>query len=269
MFDFNQKQGKTEMNTKVLLRSAVALALVVFWAGSVAADVITYYPGGNATVFESPAVADGVSTTRLINWQIRSGSSSQTTVYNPTSADIPGAAGNGLLPAPADGSQCLRNTGTGLNVLSGNAARLDAGGSWIFYDGDESEYVFTAAVGIPLSGYNGQQLYMGIYEYNNAPGGSNGWNTQVYVPIDISGITPGTFRDFSVAFYTDNYPLLGGLGQSNMRMVLAMQGNLYVDGTYVTEYTDTPAPAPEPSTLVLLASGLIGLAAYAWRKRKS
>jgi hypothetical protein len=32
--------------------------------------------------------------------------------------------------------------------------------------------------------------------------------------------------------------------------------------------TATPTATPEPSTLVLLASGLIGLLAYAWRKRK-
>ena len=28
------------------------------------------------------------------------------------------------------------------------------------------------------------------------------------------------------------------------------------------------APAPEPGTVVLLATGLMGLLAYAWRKRK-
>lgn len=30
----------------------------------------------------------------------------------------------------------------------------------------------------------------------------------------------------------------------------------------------TPAPAPEPSALVLVATGVLGLAAYAWRKRR-
>ena len=29
-----------------------------------------------------------------------------------------------------------------------------------------------------------------------------------------------------------------------------------------------PAPTPEPSTIALLVSGLVGVPAYAWRKRK-
>ena len=30
----------------------------------------------------------------------------------------------------------------------------------------------------------------------------------------------------------------------------------------------SPAPTPEPSTLVLVGAGLLGLLAYAWRKRE-
>jgi hypothetical protein len=41
------------------------------------------------------------------------------------------------------------------------------------------------------------------------------------------------------------------------------------DGSRVeVTYSYTPAPIPEPSTLVLLAAGLFGLLCYAWRKRK-
>ena len=35
-----------------------------------------------------------------------------------------------------------------------------------------------------------------------------------------------------------------------------------------TTYIDGVKPIPEPSAVVLLASGLIGLLAYAWRKRR-
>jgi hypothetical protein len=40
-----------------------------------------------------------------------------------------------------------------------------------------------------------------------------------------------------------------------------------VGSTYYA-YLMTPVPTPEPSTLLLAASGLVGLLAYAWRKRK-
>jgi hypothetical protein len=38
-------------------------------------------------------------------------------------------------------------------------------------------------------------------------------------------------------------------------------------GTAIT-VSETTAPSPEPSSMILVASGLIGLLAYAWRKRK-
>ena len=49
--------------------------------------------------------------------------------------------------------------------------------------------------------------------------------------------------------------------------------NLYVGviigtGTYADNVRLDISEVPEPSTLVLLASGLVGLLAYAWRKRK-
>jgi hypothetical protein len=39
-------------------------------------------------------------------------------------------------------------------------------------------------------------------------------------------------------------------------------------GFLLTPSVYTPVPTPEPSTLLLVATGLLGLLAYAWRKRK-
>ena len=40
------------------------------------------------------------------------------------------------------------------------------------------------------------------------------------------------------------------------------------DGAYAVQLAQVPTPTPEPSTLLLLATGLLGLLAYAWRKWK-
>jgi hypothetical protein len=39
-------------------------------------------------------------------------------------------------------------------------------------------------------------------------------------------------------------------------------------GSNVWDYVNINAPVPEPSALALLASGLLGLLCYAWRKRR-
>jgi probable HAF family extracellular repeat protein len=46
-------------------------------------------------------------------------------------------------------------------------------------------------------------------------------------------------------------------------------GSLYNNSTNAQRaFTLIAVPAPEPSTLLLVATGLLGLLAYAWRKRK-
>jgi hypothetical protein len=251
------------MNTKVLLGLAVAFTVVVLCVGPAVADTIVY----PVREFETPVRADGLTSTSHTSWvDLAGGVSSQTVTKNPTSDEFIGADGDGTLPSPAGGSQCLANSGTGLNPMNGAQAVREDGYKWTYLGETHSKYTFSAAIGIPLSGLTNQKCYMGIYA-TNFPAGSAGYAQQVYVEVDLSSITPGTFKEFSVDYYTDNYPLPEGLGGSNMRMVLAMQGAVYADNCQIVEETDT-SPVPEPSTVVLLASGLIGLAVYAWRKRK-
>jgi hypothetical protein len=69
-----------------------------------------------------------------------------------------------------------------------------------------------------------------------------------------SSLTPGSLLADIFVSNGANITFTGGLG---------LQGGEFLSGS-----VSTTATAPEPSTLVLLASGLIGLAAYAWRKRK-
>jgi hypothetical protein len=51
---------------------------------------------------------------------------------------------------------------------------------------------------------------------------------------------------------------------SSILAIVDLSTGAYMDNIRVT----ATSPVPEPSTLVLLSTGLIGLVAYAWRKRR-
>jgi hypothetical protein len=77
---------------------------------------------------------------------------------------------------------------------------------------------------------------------------------------------PGTFYDYAVTFNGSDF-ITGLRGAPKAGDVLEI-GFVIGTGTYVTDIRMDVTPTPEPSTLVLLASGLIGLLAYTWRKRR-
>lgn len=76
--------------------------------------------------------------------------------------------------------------------------------------------------------------------------------------------TDGTFQDM------DMYLALDGNNQFKSNGILAYVAayNGYIQHQYIDNFSVEINPVPEPSTLALLASGLIGLLCYAWRKRK-
>jgi hypothetical protein len=99
----------------------------------------------------------------------------------------------------------------------------------------------------------------GLYDWSttwhNLAGGGNGTDIWCYSEplfwVHLGPATSGTFAYSALS-------LLAG-----QTVCIAAAGN----GT-VTGVDMTVTAVPEPGTLVLLASGLIGLVAYGWRKRK-
>jgi hypothetical protein len=98
-------------------------------------------------------------------------------------------------------------------------------------------------------------------EFNYA--GGNGTNERVSFFIDPTALEsePGTP---TAVVSNSNVGTISALGY----YVLKQPDSMGVDEVRIgTTWADV-APVPEPSTLALLAAGLVGLLCYAWRKRK-
>jgi len=281
----------------MVLSVAVVIATVLVLVGPAMAATILV---GNSS-FESNVVADGAEygyggqfTSPASGWQLCYGNNTAET-YNPASADFAGADGNGNLPSPALGSQALFNAATSDNDVlmltrpSGTVKtvmHLDAG-EW---------FTYTVAVGQGLS-LHGAPWYGGFsLEVADMTAGGNLFIPQEFHAVGTMGANlqpgqidtpaPGTFQDFGVVFPADKYidnDIFNDGDALRVGFVFGMA--TYMDNVRVSEWSseadaiaaeapggiyinENPSIQPEPSTLVLLASGLIGLLAYAWRKRR-
>lgn len=111
-------------------------------------------------------------------------------------------------------------------------------------------------------------------DVNQAPAGFDGSAEHVY---RIVRQDPGTGT--RSALYLDNNPtplLILGLGAGAMADGLNLEWGFFPVGSqpstfefsYLRIASGAFVPTPEPSTITLLTSGLMGLLAYAWRKRR-
>jgi hypothetical protein len=204
--------------------------------------------------FESDVVSDGASTTAISGWKIMAPGNTYLQVYNPTSADFASAAGNGVLPSPATGSQCLFDADT---TSTDYVIESTPTTNWELAAG--KTYTVTVTVGQGLQGtFHG--LTMGYFDATKGGG-----VPAVRTVLPSQAPMPGTFADFSYSFT----PLLTGKSPAHvgdeLQVMFDMEGQSYIDNVRID---DGSVPVPEPSTSALLTAGLIGLLAYAWRRRR-
>jgi hypothetical protein len=101
----------------------------------------------------------------------------------------------------------------------------------------------------------------------HSPGSGNG---QTYALFQTGGLTPLTSGTNAAGGNTGTLSVSGvsvATGDLLYFQIGPKDGNYTADWSQFDTLTVTQA-VPEPSTIVLLASGVLGLLAYAWRRRR-
>ena len=173
---------------------------------------------------------------------------------------------------------------TGLDLVTLSVHSIDGAGS------SSINGMVSAGVGNPtFTGLNGSYMYIcdpgPVYIYNSLPAFTAPGS---YINFDsVSGAFAGTLKsgapvfaatvgavhgysEWSAGVFTTGAGL--GVGGTLAAIYVPNNGDFQLVGGLSLQdgnvLTGSGATVPEPTTLALLATGLVGLLAYAWRKRR-
>ncbi|MFH1269135.1 MAG: PEP-CTERM sorting domain-containing protein [Planctomycetota bacterium] len=238
------QKGKLLMSYKHSMNVGLALLVIgLLLAGSASASPITVLNPS----FQSPVRTDGKDG-GATNWTKVAGTVG---VWNPEGTYFTGAAGDAGIPSGADGTQILYLLGAGAHSYQVLADTLLPG-----------TYTLTVAAGRSLPGTLSTDTDSFIFSLStDVLGGLFGGSPLMTYSGASTSLTEGAFVDRSLSFLVESDNIhIGEL----LRIDLASAAGWgFFDNVRLDH-----APVPEPGTLVLLATGFIGLPACSWRKRK-
>lgn len=265
---FQQKGGSVNLNQQLQISTNASYEMT---SGSLSSDRVTTAPTGFLWLSNGASITtqklynsgniweDGENTTLTANTIINSGAmlfgggaSIVTNQLNNYSGNISGdgyISGNVLNGGSIYVGGGIGNETAGTLTIGGNFSTYGQGSEFYFYlDGDEQgiDYDFLHILG---DAQLGGQLIVSLSSDFNSLSGS------IFDLITVDGTLSGGFNAFVLPTFTDGRYF--ELGYSEHSVFISLLGG-DASGT---------EPVPEPSTVLLLGSGLAGLAFYR-RKRK-
>lgn len=241
----------------------VVVALMVagcLWTASASADLVSI---ANSSV-ETPLLTNDTAKpggdadfTAVTSWSVSASSPDHNSIWNPPGSDAPDSLGFGFVGASGDGTP---SGGAGANIMNAYLANGDA---YVYFYQDlaatlpaKGRYTLSVAVGERADGAAGNYT-IGIATSNMSLG--------TYLASSSGGagnLTAGVFLDKNISY--DVLPDDPNIGQ-HLRVVLY---GVSSGSTEKIAFDNVRLDyVPEPSALVLALAGLLGLIAYAWRKR--